>query len=97
MEAAASKVLTASGNVGVAGDPIVMYGWIIENDANSAGVCDIYDGSSTGGTKILNDTGVASKGKIFGLNGVGVLFPNGCYVNLDAHVASVTAVYQKVK
>jgi len=75
--------------VGVAGKPFRLF------NANlitlTAGALTLYDGTTTGGTKMVQIDGATGKGTTVNFEG-GVLFPNGCYASGATGVHEVTFV-----
>lgn len=89
--------ITADGVLSAAGEPVIIYGVHILSGAGGGGVVNLRDGSAVSGTILIQEQGTASKGKSVSYGGLGLSFPNGCYVDIDANVTSVTVDYQRVK
>lgn len=52
----------------------------------TAGVLILRNGTSTGGTVFITENGVVSSGKTVPYGTTGVLFPAGCFLDVDSHV-----------
>lgn len=86
-----SKLLTADGEVGAAGQPVRIHNVHIISGGTAAIVAFNNNGAS--GTLWIKETGTISTGKTidYGINGH--LFPLGCYVDLDNNTTSVLVNY----
>lgn len=89
---------TAAGQaVGVSGRKTrVFFAHIISGA--TAGIIKLYNGTSTGGTIILQQTcGTVSTGNDFDYGEYGVLFPNGCFYEevVDANVTSTLITFEQ--
>lgn len=91
---AGTKVFTASGIVNATGVPITLYAVNIVCDG-TAGLLSIYNNSESSADPIMQITGVANKGTLVYFPG-GIVIPDDCYMDLDVHVLSCTAVYTKL-
>lgn len=89
------QVRTTDGVIGSSGQPVVLYGFCILSDG-TAGNVNIYDGASTGGTLVFKGKGLANEGVITSFGEVGVTLGSGCYVDIDTHVTSFTAIFERV-
>jgi hypothetical protein len=89
------QVVTADIAVNTAGDPVVIYGVTIVS-TGTAGVVLLRNGDTVAGTVILTLNGTVSTDKTIDFGGVGIVFPDGCFVDIDANVTSCTVVYEKV-
>ena len=90
------KHVTADGEVSTSGQPVVIYDVQIVSGAGGAGSVILRNGTDSGGTAILTLTGTVSKGDNFPMGEVGVLFPGGCFLDLDANAAEVTVTYERI-
>lgn len=88
-----SQKRITDGAIGTSGKKIRVYGWIINCDA-SGGVVAVYDGTSTGGVAMDSLVGAASVSTRISYPG-GLLFNSGCYVDIDAHVNYIVAIYEQ--
>ena len=91
------QIIAADGVVGTSGTPKILYGvnWVSDG---TAGVMKVYDGSSTGGTLIWQETGVVNVGVTRNFGGTeGVMCPNGIYLDIDSHDVFVAVYYKEVK
>lgn len=60
----------------------------------TAATVKLYNGTSTGGTLYLQIDGVISKASSFN-SANGVLFPGGCFADVDANTTALTVVCQQ--
>lgn len=84
---------TADGAVKSSGAPVCVYG-ISFLSGGTAGVVILRDGTSTAGTSVIQENGVISSGKTE--NYPGVVFPSGCFVDIDANVTQVSVFYNSL-
>lgn len=92
---AGTQLVTADIAVGDSGTAVRIFCIHIISGA-SAGVVDLYNGTSTGGTRYVSEDGTASKGKTVFFGPQGFVFPDGCYVDVDSNVTSVLVSYNYV-
>lgn len=92
-ESHGSKLLTASGNVGIAGKPKLVYAVHIISGA-TAGVISLKNNGSSGTLYITGD-GVISKGLTV-TYGDGYFFPTDCYCTVDANTNSILVSYDEI-
>lgn len=86
-----SQRLTADGVVGVSGKPTRVYSLTWLSDT-TAGYVALRNGTGTDGTIYFYDDGVASKTEIANWT-QGLLFPSGCYCDVDANVTSAVVEF----
>lgn len=96
MEKVGFQIRTDDGVINTSGEPIAVYGIHIIS-GETAGVVILRNGTSTAGTAVIQEEGTISAGVTFHFGGSGVVFPSGCFVDVDANVSSVTVFYQRVK
>lgn len=89
-----SALITASGAVGVAGKPKIIYAAHILSTGGGAAVLTLKD-NGTGGTIYITGTGTASTGATFNF-GEGYFFPDDCYCTIGANTTSVLVSYDEV-
>lgn len=81
---------TTDGVIGTSGKPVRVYGIALES-GGTASVAAFYNGtgSGTAANKILDVTGTISK-KVMApdLPANGILFPAGCYVDVDGNIGA---------
>jgi hypothetical protein len=87
-----SAYLTASGSVGIAGKPKMIYSATIISGA-TAGVLSLKDNGSSG-TLYLAGTGTINQGVTFNYQ-EGFFFPHDCYCTVDANTTSVLVSYEE--
>lgn len=83
---AGSQVI-ASGTdavVGTSGQPTRVFTLHVISDG-TAGVAVLRNGTTSGGTAYTTETGTISTGKTFNYGTQGMLFPSGCFLDVDSH------------
>ena len=93
------QVFTASGVVKTAGLPVAIYSIYINSDGVGGGLGRLYNGTAAAAPDILYSfaESAANINSVHPLAaGQGVVFPNGCYVEIPANVDYATVVYQVV-
>lgn len=88
-----SQKRTTDGVIGGSGKAIRVFGFIVNADSSGT-VVAVYDGTSTGGTAMDSLVGAASISTRISYAG-GLLFPNGCFIDVDAHTNYVVASYSQ--
>lgn len=88
-----SQQITADGVIGSSGGKIRLYS-IIVHSGGTAGVATLHDGTTTGGTELDQINGTISVSKRVSYPG-GLLFNSGLYIDIDANVVYVTAIYEQ--
>ena len=89
------QVVTADLALNTAGSAVVVYGINIISDG-TAGVVNLRGGAVVGASIVMTLTGTINKGIYIDL-GTGVVFPDGCFVDISANVTpSCTLVYEKI-
>jgi hypothetical protein len=91
------KVVAIDGVIGVSGTPKLIYGLCVQTDAADATVV-LRDGTADTATAVITSTTTsgANSGQLFQFGGVGIMFPNGCFADLDANTLEVAVYYQEV-
>lgn len=85
--------ITADGVLGTSGQPVRIYSVSLLSAA-SAGVVSLRAGTTVGGTIIVTLTGSAvSTTTVFNFEQIGLWFPTGCFVDIDANTTSVAISY----
>lgn len=87
-----SAYLTASGAVGVAGKPKMVYSAHILS-TGTAGVL-VLKNNGTGGTIRINLTGNVGTGAVFNF-GDGFFFETDCYATIDGNTTSILVSYEE--
>ncbi len=88
---------TSDGVLSTSGEPVIIYGVHILSGAGGGGVVNLRSGTAVSGSIIIQEKGTASVGKSVSYGGIGILFPDGCYVDIDANTDHVTIDYQRLK
>lgn len=90
-----SQVVSSDAVLNSSGAAVVVYGVNIICDG-TAGVVVLRNGTTSGAALTISLTGTASAGTYVDFGG-GVVFPSGCFVDIDTHVTpSCTVVYEKL-
>lgn len=82
---------TTDGIVGKGGRPVRVYGWYLLSGGTAATV-SLRDGQTVEGTVQVQIDGTISKGTNYS-DPQGLLFPNGCFVDVDANTVNFTISY----
>lgn len=90
---AGTQVITADGVVATASQAVRIFSIHIISGGGGAAVVSLRSGAVVGGTIWVTETGTVSTGKTFNYGAQGVLFPSGCFVDVDANTTSVTVTY----
>lgn len=90
---AGTQLITADGVVNTAGTAVRIFAIHILSGGGGAAVVSLKSGSAVGGTAWITETGTTSTGKTFSYGTQGVLFPNGCFVDVDTNTTSVAVTY----
>ena len=88
------QILSASGAVNDSGKAQALYGFTIASSGTSA-VPAFFDGTTSLGTFVFNQVGVAA-GTIGFWPSIGLVFPKGLYVSFDAGTTVVTTWCRQV-
>lgn len=70
--------------VGVSGQPTRVFTLHVISDG-TAGVAILRNGTSSSGTAYVTETGTISTGKTVNFGTQGMLFPAGCFLDVDSH------------
>lgn len=87
-----SQNITQDGVIGVSGKPVRVFEFIVRSGSGGGAAIAVYNGTSTGGTKYDDLNGTTSLTVRIPYVG-GLLFPAGCYVDVDSNTTYVTAIY----
>lgn len=79
-----TKQLTASGEVGIAGQPIRVYAFSVLS-GGTAGTSTLKNNGSSGTTLFTYTCAVVSTDNIFNFGTAGMFFPKGCYWTKDTN------------
>lgn len=90
-----SQNRTDDGVIGASGKKIRVYALIVRSDSDGASAVSVYNGTSTAGT-LMDVINVATASTTVRINYAGgLLFPSGCFVDVDANTAFVTAILEQ--
>ena len=93
MEAVGYKLVAADAQIG--SGPVAVYGLNVVS-GGSGGSVTLRNGTSASGTAVIIETGTASSGVTFSYNGLGIVFPSGCFCDIDSNVSTATIFYQNL-
>lgn len=80
--------------VGTSGKPTRVFAVNFLSDG-TAGVLILRNGTTSGGTAYVQENGVISKGVTVSYGPVGILFPAGCFLDIDSHCVGGVVSYAK--
>jgi len=83
-----TKQLTASGEVGPVGQPIVVYSFSVLS-GGTAGSSTLKTGGTSGTTLFTYTCPTVSIDNIFNLGTTGMYFPNGCFWTKDTNSTDI--------
>lgn len=84
---------TADAVVGISGRPTRVYFITVLSDG-TATVVKMYNGTSTGGQFFHQIDGTISKSVTVYFGAQGLLFPAGCFLDVDTHTAGGAIAYE---
>lgn len=80
--------------IGTSGKPTRVFAMNFVS-GGTAGVILLRNGTSASGTVFVREDGVISSGKTINYGQTGILFPAGCFLDLDTNVASGVVSYSQ--
>lgn len=88
-----SQKITADGVIGRSGEPVRVFAFLVSSGGTLAAPV-AYSGTSNAGTELdkLTCSTVSVVNRFYYPGGL--LFPAGCYVDVDANTSYVTAIYK---
>lgn len=89
-----SQLITADAVVGTSGQPVRIYTIHIISSGGGAAAVSLVNGTAAG-TASITETGTTSKGVTFNYGTYGVLFPLGCFVDVDSNTTSVMVSFSQ--
>ena len=95
MNKGGTQLLTADGVVGTSGVPIWVYAIHILSGAGGGAVVSLRNGTTASDTIYVTETGTASTGKTVLFGNGGLLFPAGCFVDVDTNTTSVAVSFSQ--
>ncbi len=78
------------------GVPMVVYGVNIVSNSGGTGRLILRNGTTAAATAIITIDGTASTGTLFNFGGTGVVFPAGCFADMDANIDAFTVIAEKL-
>lgn len=88
------NVATTDQAVGTSGKPTRVFQITVLSDG-TAGVSLLRNGTSTSGTIYVNPTNVVNKSATVSFGEEGILFPGGCFADVDAHCIATLITYRQ--
>lgn len=67
----------------------------IISGGGGAAVVSLRNGQTVSGAVWITETGTVSTGKTFNYGKYGILFPNGCFCDIDANTTSVAVQFEQ--
>lgn len=92
IQGAGSQLLTADGAVGSSGKAVRVFAVHIIS-GGVASVVSLRNGTSASDTAYVTETGTVGTGATFNYGTQGILFPNGCFVDVDGNTTSALVVF----
>lgn len=86
--------ITEDGVIGTSGKKIRLFAIVVHSGSGGGGVAALHNGTSTAGTEYDTVTGTADVSVRVSYTG-GLIFTSGLYINVDANVDYVTAIYEQ--
>lgn len=90
---AGTQVITVDAVVASASQAVRIFTIHIISTGGGAAQVNLRTGPVVGGAIWIQETGTTSTGKTFNYGAQGVLFPSGCFCDVDANTTSVTVTY----
>lgn len=89
--------VTADGPVGTSGRSVAVYSVFLDSGSGGAGDFALKNGTSTAGTTVYSFAGSGANAlQLFEIaGGAGVVFPDGCFIDVGSNVDAVTVAYQE--
>ena len=79
--------------IGVSGAPTRVFQLTVLSDG-TAGVSLLKNGKTSGGTIYVNPTNVVNKTATVSFGEEGIVFPGGCFADVDAHCIATLITYR---
>lgn len=87
--------LTADGVVGPSGRPIRVFSAVMLSGAGGAGELVLRSGTADTGAAYVTEAGTAaSKTKTYIFGDYGLVFPSGCFFDIDTNTAAVVVNFE---
>lgn len=90
------QTFAADGVVGTSGEPTIVYGINIVSNGGAVGRVILRNGAVVGATAVVTVDGTTGIGIIRDFGGNGILFPSGCYLDLDSNTAQATVFFERL-
>ncbi len=90
---AGTQVITADGVVSASSQAVRIFTMHVISTGGGAAQINLRTGNAVGGAIWVQETGTVSTGKTFNYGAQGVLFPSGCFCDVDANTTSVTLTF----
>ena len=89
-----TKYMVADGEILARDNRIRVFNINVNSGAGGGGIVEFRNGGAAGDIYLVT-TGTVSTGVPFEYGDHGIVFTDGCYVNMDANVDSITVTYRK--
>lgn len=93
---AGTLTTSTSQELSTSGMPVVVYGVTIVSDVANAGLLIMRGGVNGDADPVMALTGTVNDTLVVPWPDIGVMFPNGCYLDMDGHVVSATITFKRV-
>ena len=90
-----TQLVTADAAISAAGVPVRVFSIHILSGGGGAAIVSLRAGGTVGGTINVTETGTVSTGKTFNYGKYGLLFPTGCFCDVDANTTSCAVQFEK--
>ena len=85
---------TSDAAIGVSGNATRVFNIHILSGGTAA-IVSLRNGTAASATAYLTETGTISTGKTFDYGTKGMLFPSGCFVDVDTNTTSVLVAFEQ--
>lgn len=92
---ASSQLVTADIAVGTSGSAVRVFNMHVISTGGGGAIISLRNGTSASATAFVTETATVSTGKTFDYGVKGILFPSGCFCDVDANTTSVLVAYSQ--
>ena len=93
--AAGYQLYIADGVVSASGTPVAIYAVNIVSNGAAIGKVILRNGTSASDTAVISINGSTGIGTLHDFGGAGLVFPSGCFVDIDANTAQATVAFKR--
>lgn len=90
-----SQLVTADAALGASGKAVRVFAMHIIS-GGVAGIVSLRNGTTASDTAYVTETGTVGTGQTFNYGTQGILFPSGCFVDVDANTTSALVTFNYV-